>query len=112
MTVRITSLAPSAPVLVPLTTGATLRLSPGEVSADLPDIEVANNAKVDKLQRQGVIDVESTDETDEAARPKTSRPTPRPRPNRPPPRAPNPASAPRRPPSPEPIADRRQPCRR
>jgi hypothetical protein len=59
MAVRIRSLVNSTPVLVPLSTGTTLRLSPGQVSDLLPDVEVANNPKVEKLRRQGQIDVES-----------------------------------------------------
>jgi hypothetical protein len=62
MTVRIRSLVTSGPVLIPLSSGLTLRLSPGQVSDDLPDVEVANNAKVDKLQRQGMIDVATAKE--------------------------------------------------
>jgi len=59
MAVRIRSLITSGPVLVPLSTGATVRLSPGQVTDDLPDVEVANNAKVEKLRRQGLIGVET-----------------------------------------------------
>lgn len=62
MAVRIRSLVTSGPVLIPLSSGLTLRLSPGQVSDDLPDVEVANNAKVDKLQRQGMIDVATAKE--------------------------------------------------
>jgi hypothetical protein len=58
--VKIKNLRTSGPILMPLTTGNTLRLSPGQASKELPDIEVADNAKVDKLRRQGVIDVETT----------------------------------------------------
>ena len=53
MAVRIRNLDVTGPVLVPLATGAALRLSPGEVSSDLTDVEVANNAKVDKLLEEG-----------------------------------------------------------
>jgi len=63
MAVKIKSLRVSGPVLVPLTTGTTLRLSPGQVSPELADVEVADNAKVDKLLQQGVIEVETTGET-------------------------------------------------
>jgi hypothetical protein len=62
MAVRIRSLVTFGPVLVPLSSGTTLRLSPGQVSDDLPDVEVANNAKVGKLQRQGMIDVATAKE--------------------------------------------------
>jgi hypothetical protein len=59
----------SGPVLVPLSSGTTMRLSPGQVSGEMPDVEVADNAKVDKLRRHGLIDIETTetDESEEAA---------------------------------------------
>jgi len=59
MAVTITNLRASGPVLVPLTTGGTVRLSPGQQSEPLPDVAVADNAKVDKLQRLGLIGVEA-----------------------------------------------------
>ncbi|MFF4897832.1 hypothetical protein [Streptomyces sp. NPDC001068] len=58
MTVRIRSLLASGPVLVPLNSGRTVRLSPGRWSAELRDTEVADNAKVDTLRRRGDIEVE------------------------------------------------------
>jgi hypothetical protein len=69
MAVRIRSLVTSGPVVVPLSTGTSVRLSPGQVSDDMPDVEVANNAKVDKLRRRGLIDVESVAEPEPADRP-------------------------------------------
>jgi hypothetical protein len=88
MAVRIRSLLVSGPLLVPLSSGGTLRLSPGQVTDELPDVEVANNAKVDLLRAQRLIDVEessttgksSTDDEDgepddESAAPKTPRRT-------------------------------------
>jgi hypothetical protein len=69
MAVRIRSLVTSGPVLVPLSAGSTVRLSPGQVSDDMPDIEVVNNAKVDKLRGQGLIDVETVDESGAPAEP-------------------------------------------
>ncbi|MGH3901557.1 MAG: hypothetical protein ACRDTA_25545 [Pseudonocardiaceae bacterium] len=68
MPVKITNLLTSRPIVVPLTTGATLRLSPGQTSEELADVEVKNNAKVDKLQEQGVIEVGDTEvgDTEEA----------------------------------------------
>src|ERR1700686_2718386 len=57
MAVRIRSLVTSGPVLVPLSTGASVRLSPGQISDEMPDVEVANNAKVDKLRRQRLMDI-------------------------------------------------------
>jgi hypothetical protein len=68
MPVKIRSTATRGPVLVPLSSGITLRLAPGQVSDDLPDVEVANNAKVDKLQRQGVIDVAKAKKSEAGAR--------------------------------------------
>jgi len=59
MVVRIRSLLVSGPVVIPLNTGSVLRLSPGEVSDELPDVEVADNAKVGKLLRQRVIEVDT-----------------------------------------------------
>jgi len=68
MAVKIRNMATSGPVVVPLSSGTTLRLAPGQVSDDLPDVEVANNAKVDKLQRQGVIDVAKAKKSEAGAR--------------------------------------------
>jgi hypothetical protein len=45
------------PLLIPLRNGTTLRLSPGGSSEKLSDREVENNPKVDKLRRQGLLDV-------------------------------------------------------
>jgi hypothetical protein len=64
MAVRIRSLAVSGPLLVPLSSGATVRLSPGEATSELDDVDVANNAKIDKLSERRLIDVESV--SDEA----------------------------------------------
>jgi hypothetical protein len=60
MAVKIRSLVTSGPIVVPLSSGSSMRLSPGQISQELPDVEVVDNAKVDKLRRLGVIDVEST----------------------------------------------------
>jgi hypothetical protein len=66
MTVIIKSLLTSGPVVVPLATGGAVRLSPGQVSPELPDAAVAENAKVDKLLRLGVIGVDTVDPADQA----------------------------------------------
>jgi hypothetical protein len=66
MAVTIRSLLTSGPVLVPLTSGATLRLSPGQCSPEVDDVEVAGNAKVDKLRQRGVIEVQADGEAYEA----------------------------------------------
>ena len=59
MTVRIRSLLASGPITVPLLGGTTVWLSPGEVSPELPDVEVSENAKVATLVERGLIDVET-----------------------------------------------------
>jgi hypothetical protein len=73
MPVKIKNLLTSRPLWIPLTTGATVRISPGQVSAELSDVEVANNTKVDKLSEQGMIEIVATgepgDESGEAADP-------------------------------------------
>jgi hypothetical protein len=61
MGVKIRNLLTSGPIIVPLSTGASVRLSPGQISDELPDVAVADNPKVDKLRTQGLIDVEETD---------------------------------------------------
>jgi hypothetical protein len=45
------------PLLLRLNSGKTLRLPPGGSSDKLPDREAENNPKVDKLRRQGLLDV-------------------------------------------------------
>lgn len=69
MAVRIRSLAVSGPVVVPLSTGEAVRLSPGQVTDELPAVTVANNAKVEKLQQRGLIEVETLDEPAAEAKP-------------------------------------------
>jgi len=59
MAIRIKSLLVTGPVMVPLNSGVTVRLSPGQSSAELADVEVADNPKVDKLLGRGVIEVET-----------------------------------------------------
>jgi hypothetical protein len=46
------------PVIVPLNSGTNLRLSPGQVSVDVPDVELKENPKVDKLLVRRAIAVE------------------------------------------------------
>lgn len=59
MAARIRSLAVAGPLLVPLSSGSHLRLSPGEVSGELADVEVTG-LKIDKLRERRLIEVEST----------------------------------------------------
>jgi hypothetical protein len=61
MPVVITNLS-LAPIFVPLSRGGSLRLSPGKVSDTVPDIEVKDNPKIDKLLSQRVISIESQSE--------------------------------------------------
>jgi hypothetical protein len=62
MAIRIKSLLVSGPVTVPLNSGVTVRLSPGQSSAELADVEAADNPKVDKLLARGAIEVETVSE--------------------------------------------------
>jgi hypothetical protein len=57
MAVTIRSLLTAGPLLVPLTGGGWVRLGPGEVTDELADVEVTNNAKIDKLRRRRLIEV-------------------------------------------------------
>lgn len=57
MAVRITSLVSSGPLWIPLTSGAQLRLAPGQTSEDQPDVEVQDNSPVDSLVSRGLIEV-------------------------------------------------------
>lgn len=59
MAIRIKSLLVSGPVVIPLNSGATVRLSPGQTSEELADVEVADSQKVAKLTGRGVIAVET-----------------------------------------------------
>jgi hypothetical protein len=58
MAVKIRSLLVSGPLLVPLSSGVYVRLSPGGTTEELADVEVTNNAKVDELRDQRLIEVE------------------------------------------------------
>jgi hypothetical protein len=57
MPITLTNLQTSRPLHVPLNGGATVRLSPGETSAALPDVEVSGNAKVEKLAGLGLLGI-------------------------------------------------------
>ena len=57
MPITFTNRLTSRPLLVPLSSGATLRLSPGQTSRELPDREAMHNPKIDKLRRRGHVDV-------------------------------------------------------
>ena len=55
------------PVLLSLTSGETLRLSPRETSSQLRDVEVSNNPKIQKLKEQCVIALNETRQNGGAA---------------------------------------------
>jgi hypothetical protein len=57
MPLMITSLLVNGPLMIPLTGGASVRLEPGATSDPLPEADVLNNAKIEKLVAQGVIEV-------------------------------------------------------
>ena len=57
MPVTLVNRSSLRPLLVRLSNGKTLRLSPGGSSGKLSDREVENNPKVDKLRRRGLLDV-------------------------------------------------------
>jgi hypothetical protein len=80
MGVRLRNLQTSRPVIVPLNTGASLRLSPGQVSDELPDVAVADSPKVDKLLAQGLIDVEEANTEAESEKVEEAEPEPESRP--------------------------------
>jgi hypothetical protein len=57
MPITLTNLQASRPLHIPLSSGVTLRLSPGQTSGAMPDVEISDNPKVEKLAGQGLIDV-------------------------------------------------------
>jgi len=57
MPVAIRNLS-STPVFIPLNSGTNLRLSPGEVADQIPDVELQGNSKIEKLLSQRTIAVE------------------------------------------------------
>jgi len=66
MPVAIKNLS-SRPIFVPLNSGANIRLSPGEVAEKIPDVELKDNTKVDKLVSQRTIAVAKQERTEEKA---------------------------------------------
>ncbi len=57
MPVKIENLT-TRPVLLRLNSGQTLHLAPRTISAEVYDVEVENNPKVQKLQDRCVIDLQ------------------------------------------------------
>jgi hypothetical protein len=62
MGVRIRSLLATGPLLVPLNSGGTVRLSPGGLSGELPEVEVADNPRVTDLLAGRAIEIVDTDQ--------------------------------------------------
>ena len=52
----------SRSLIVPLNSGTNLRLSPGEVSAEVHAVELKENSKIEKLKARRAIAVESREE--------------------------------------------------
>jgi hypothetical protein len=57
MPITITSLQLSGPLVIPLASGASLRLAPGATSAPLAEADIVGNPKIEKLTAQGAIAV-------------------------------------------------------
>jgi hypothetical protein len=57
------------PIIVPLNSGTNLRLSPGETARDIPDVELKDNTKIDKLLSQHIIAVQAETEAEKPAEP-------------------------------------------
>jgi hypothetical protein len=60
MPITLTSLMVSGPLLVPLASGGTVRLSPGQTSGELPDVDAGNNPMLDKLLQRGMVELRRT----------------------------------------------------
>jgi hypothetical protein len=56
MPLRLENLT-SNPVHLVLASGETLRISPGSVSEEVPDVEITGSANVDRLVTRGVLAV-------------------------------------------------------
>jgi len=59
MPIKIKNLT-SRPLLISLSSGTTLRLSPGQTSGKLQEADIRNNPKIDKLHEQQMIEVTQT----------------------------------------------------
>jgi hypothetical protein len=62
MPYTLTSTQASGPLHVSLASGATVRLGPGETSAELPDVEVQSSPTVQKLRDRGVLQVRTVEQ--------------------------------------------------
>jgi hypothetical protein len=61
MPFTLTSTVSSGPLLVPLTSGTVVRLSPGQVSEQLDDVEVVNQPRIEKLAQRGLLRLQRVD---------------------------------------------------
>jgi hypothetical protein len=77
--IRLRNRQTSRHLYVQLKTGASLRLSPGQVSDELPDVAVADSLKVDELVAQGLIDVEEAETATGSQEAEEAEPQSRPR---------------------------------
>ena len=67
MPITLTNRLVSGPLIVPLSSGASLRLSPGQTSSELQDVEIAANPALDKLVQRGLVEVQRLDGEEEPA---------------------------------------------
>lgn len=50
-------------LVLPLNSGGTLHLAPGETSSPIEDFEIANNEKVERLSEEGLLAVNESGST-------------------------------------------------
>jgi hypothetical protein len=72
MPTKITNLAARI-VFVSLNSGTTLRLSPTTTSDEIADVEIQDNAKVEKLQKLRLIAVEQITDQPLSSKPKETK---------------------------------------
>ncbi|MGK5114714.1 MULTISPECIES: hypothetical protein [unclassified Geodermatophilus] len=65
----LTSKASSRPLLVFLASGSSVRLSPRQESEVLADVDVLDVPAIERLERQGLLDVRRVDDGDEGGAP-------------------------------------------
>jgi hypothetical protein len=83
MPITLTSRLLSGPLIVPLSSGGSVRLSPGQSSPELADVEAAANPALAKLVERGLVEVQQQEEQGQAARPGRRRTPSRSRASRP-----------------------------
>jgi len=65
-------------LLVPLNSGETIYLAPGESSDPVDEVETKDNQKIEKMSRGGLIEVAPVDDQEAAAGAPPSRKKPKP----------------------------------